>query len=37
MARNGAPGRPLCSICRADLDDAADPRILDAGRVDAGF
>lgn len=34
--RNGPVGRALRRVGRADLDDAADPRILDAGRVDAG-
>ncbi|BCH32746.1 hypothetical protein MesoLjLc_46760 [Mesorhizobium sp. L-8-10] len=35
-ARDGAVGRAARVLGRADLDDAADPRILDAGRVEAG-
>lgn len=32
---NGAVGRTLRRVRRADLDDAADPRVLDTGGVDA--
>ena len=34
--RNGAVGRSACRVGRADLDDAADPGVLDARRIDAG-